>query len=535
LRREVARLGFVLGTIATMATDSSSEGRLYYGDNLDVLRRYIPDASVDLVYLDPPFNSSKDYNVLFLEKDGTRSAAQIKAFKDTWDWDATAARSFHELVEGGGKLSETMQAFRLVLGESDMLAYVAMMAPRLVELHRVIKPTGSIYLHCDTVASHYLKILMDAIFRPDNFRNEVIWRYRRWPAPSRSFQKMHDVLLFYSRTPTADRTFHTMYGYEKLAESTLKTYGTKKQIADFSSGHRKPSTEEVESPGPPLSDVWEVSIIAPSGKERLGYPTQKPEALLERVIRASSNEGDVVLDPFCGCGTAVAVAHRLKRRWIGIDITHLAINLIRRRMKDSFGHVAEVVGEPVSLPDAEALAELNAYQFQWWALGLVDARPVVEKKGADHGIDGKMYFHDDPNGNTKTIIFSVKSGATGVKDVRDLRGVIEREKAEIGVLITLRAPTGPMRSEAAAAGFYRSPWGKDFPRLQVLTIEELLDGRAVQCPAGEHTNVTFKRAPLAKAQRAHQVAMPFVDAPLAKTKDPSPSATTSKRKRRGGL
>ncbi|MBE7480613.1 MAG: restriction endonuclease [Polyangiaceae bacterium] len=497
-----------------------SKGRLYYGDNLDVLRRYLADESVDLVYLDPPFNSAKDYNVLFREHDGTRSAAQVKAFKDTWEWDEAAARAYHELVEGGGKVSEALQAFRLVFGESDMLAYLAMMAPRLVELHRVMKESASIYLHCDPVASHYLKVLMDAIFRPANFRNEVIWRYRRWPAKARQFQKMHDVLLFYSKSAAPERTFHVLYGYEPLAESTIKTYGTKKQKADFSSGHRKPSTEEEESLGPPLSDVWEVGIIPPSGKERLGYPTQKPEKLLERVILASSSPDDVVLDPFCGCGTAVAVAHRLGRQWVGIDITHLAINLIKRRMKDSLGvDVGEAVGEPVSLPDAEALAELNPYQFQWWALGLVGARPVVEQKGADRGVDGRLYFHDEvgPNARTKQIIFSVKSGGTSVADVRDLRGVIDREQAALGVFITLREPTQPMRREAASGGFYQSPgWNKSYPRLQVVTVEQLLEGTGIDYPPAEQVNVTFPRAPLAKSKRPTQAAFPFPAAPIVK-------------------
>ncbi|WXB20214.1 restriction endonuclease [Pendulispora albinea] len=395
------------------------------------------------------------------------------------------------------------------------------MAPRLVELHRVMKPTASIYLHCDPVASHYLKILMDAVFRPVNFRNEVIWRYRRWPTTARQFQKMHDVLLFYGKSHTATRTFNVLYGYEQLAESTLRTYGTKKQKADFSSGHRKPSVEEEESKGPPLSDVWEVSIIPPSGKERLGYPTQKPEKLLERVILASSHPGEVVLDPFCGCGTAVAVAHRLERNWIGIDITHLAINLIKRRMKDSFEvDVGDAVGEPVSFPDAAALADLNPYQFQWWALGLVGARPVVEKKGPDQGIDGRLYFHDEPgpSSRTKQVVLSVKSGSTGVKDVRDLRGVLEREKAAIGVLITLQRPTQPMRAEAAAAGFYRSPgWKKEYPRLQVVTIESLLEGRGIDYPPTDQVNVTYKRAPLAKAKRGEQMSLFHPKPTVAKT------------------
>jgi site-specific DNA-methyltransferase (adenine-specific) len=506
------------------AVGDPSNNRLYFGDNFDVLRQHIKDESVDLVYLDPPFNSAKDYNVLFLEHDGKRSAAQVKAFKDTWEWDEVAARSYQELTAAGGRVSQAMQAFRLVVGQSDMLAYLAMMAPRLIELHRVMKPTASIYLHCDPVASHYLKLLMDAVFRPASFRNEVIWRYRRWPTTARQFQKMHDVLLFYGKSSNQERVFNVLYGYEPLAESTIKTYGTKKQKADFSSGHRKPGTEDEESPGPPLSDVWEVGIIAPMSKERLGYPTQKPEKLLERVIRASSNPGDLVLDPFCGCGTAVAVAHRLKRQWIGIDVTHLAINLIKRRMKDSFGvDVGEVIGEPASLPDAGALAALNPYQFQWWALGLVGARPVVEdeKKGADGGIDGTIYFHDEPGPTIKTkqIIFSVKSGGVGVKDVRDLRGVIEREGAAIGVLITMQLPTQPMRSEAAGAGFYRSPgWQKDYRRIQVVTIGDLLEGRGVSYPPAEQVNVTFKKAPLAKAKRAHQTTLAFDGPAVAKAK-----------------
>lgn len=254
------------------------------------------------------------------------------------------------------------------------------------------------------------------------------------------------------------------------------------------------------------------------------------------MVLASSHEGDVVLDPFFGCGTAVAVAHRLRRRWVGIDITHLAINLIKRRMKDSFGiDVGDAIGEPVSLPDAEALAELNPYQFQWWSLGLVGARPVVEKKGPDKGIDGRLYFHDEagPSSPTKQIVFSVKSGNTSVKDVRDLRGVIERKKAAIGVLITLQAPTQPMHAEAASAGFYRSPgWAKDYARLQVVTVEELLDGKGVSYPPAEQVNVTYKKAPLAKGRKPVQVAIPFTEAPLAKVRPAVPAKKA--RRVRGG-
>jgi DNA modification methylase len=298
---------------------------LFCGDNLDVMRRRIPDTSVDLVYLDPPFQSGRDYHV------GGRRGA-IKAFGDTWSWTADAEDTFERFVAGEHSAARALKALRVLLGESDLMAYLAMMAPRLSELRRVLRPTGSLYLHCDPTASHYLKVLLDAVFGARCFQNEIIWRYRRWPTRARRFQRMHDVILFYAATPTKEHIFNTLYGYEQLAPSTLKTFGTKRQRADFASGHRKPGTEETESVGPPLSDVWDISIIAPIGKERTGYPTQKPEALLERVILASTVEGQTVLDPFCGCGTAVAVADRLGRRWIGIDVNPGAIELVERRV-----------------------------------------------------------------------------------------------------------------------------------------------------------------------------------------------------------
>ncbi len=302
-------------------------GALYRGDNLELLRRH-DDESVDLAYLDPPFNSSQDYALL--EGVKPRARPRVAAFADTWSWDDAAAAAFADAVAAGGRLGAAMQAFRTLAGEGDMLAYLAMMAPRLAEVRRVLRPTGSVYVHCDPTASHYLRLLLDAVFGRDAFRNEVVWRYRRWPARARRFQRMHDVLLFYAKT--RDHQFTTLYGYESLAESTLATFGTKKQVADFSSGHRKPGLTDERSPGPPLSDVWNVGIIAPIGRERLGWPTQKPEALLERVVRASSREGDVVLDPFCGSGTTLAVAERLGRRWIGIDVSDVAIALAEKRL-----------------------------------------------------------------------------------------------------------------------------------------------------------------------------------------------------------
>ena len=518
---------------------------LYYGDNLDILRRYVQDESVDLIYLDPPFKSDQTYNILFQEKDGSQSASQIKAFGDTWHWDETAARSYEETVEAGGQVAEAMQAFRKLLGTNDMLAYMSMMAPRLVELRRVLKPTGSLYLHCDPTASHFLKLLMDAIFGPANFRTEIIWK--RTSAHSdtkqgrRQHGRIHDVLLFYTKNDDWNwNPVFVEYGREYVEQfykhqepNTGRWYGLDNLTGPGGAAKGNPSYEVMgvtrywryskermqalieagrvvqvkpgavprykryldEMPGVPLQDLWtDIRPIGSQAAERLGYPTQKPVALLERIIQASSNEGDVVLDPFCGCGTTIAAAQKLDRRWIGIDITHLAISLIRYRLGDSFGKDCrfELIGEPTSLPDAIALAKQDPYQFQWWALGLVRARPVEQKKGADRGIDGRLYFHDEgKNGKTKQIIFSVKAGKVTVSQIRDLVGVITREKVEIGAFLSLEPPTSPMRREAASAGFYESPWGKH-PRIQLLTIEDLLGGKSIDFP--QATDVTFKKA-----------------------------------------
>ena len=537
---------------------------LYYGDNLFVLREYIQDESVDLVYLDPPFNSNADYNVLFAERDGSQAASQIKAFEDTWRWNAEAARAYQETVEEGGKLSQAMQAFRMLLGDSDMFAYLAMMAPRLKELHRVLKPTGSLYLHCDPTASHYLKILLDAVFDPKSFRNEVIWKRTSAHSGSKRWGPVHDVLLFYAKSLIGTwNTVFQEYSEEYLSrfyrfsdesgqfrigdltgagtrrgdsgkpwrdvdptragrhwavpnkaikeifgEAAVEWSIQKKLEALDSNGliywppkGKVPQFKRYLNPnaGVPITDVIaDISPISAQAAERLGYPTQKPLALLDRIIQASSNEGDLVLDPFCGCGTTIDAAERLNRRWIGIDITHLAINLIKHRLQDTHGEeiakTYEVIGEPMDVSGARELAESEPYQFQWWALGLVGARPTEQKKGADKGIDGRLYFHDDPSSTkTKQVIFSVKAGKVMASHVRDLRGVIEREKAEIGVLISMNEPTQPMKKEAASAGFYESPWGKH-PRLQLLTVEELLEGGRIDMPAITGINVTHKRA-----------------------------------------
>ena len=529
---------------------------VYYGDNLDILRRYVKDESVDLIYLDPPFNSAQDYNVLFQKQDGTRSAAQIKAFGDTWHWDQGAARAYQEVVEGGGDVSRAMQAFRQLVGGSDVLAYLSMMAPRLIELKRVMKPTANIFLHCDTTAGHYLKLLLDSIFGPENFRNDIIWR--RTPAKGlarRRFARNHDNILAYQKSEMAqwneDATF-LPYREDELDEITKLKYryrdadGRLYRLSDLTNPNpdRPNLTYEFmgitkvwrwtqdrmeaayqaglivqttagsipqmkryldEQRGRPIPDVWtDIGPLNSQAKERLGYPTQKPVALLERIIKIASKPGDVVLDPFCGCGTAIAAAQRLGRQWLGIDITHIAVGLIKVRLQDAYGvdfrKQYQVIGEPTTLSEAKALAEQDKFQFQAWALGLVGARTQdANRKGADNGIDGRMYFHDgSPNGATRQVIFSVKGGHTGVGDVRDLRGVIEHEGAAMGVLISLQTPTDPMRTEAASGGFYESPWSGKHPRLQVITIEELLAGKHVDMPHSTGMNVTFKRAPKAR-------------------------------------
>ncbi|MBI4464512.1 MAG: restriction endonuclease [Acidobacteria bacterium] len=530
---------------------------LYYGDNLDILRRYIADETVDLIYLDPPFKSNQDYNVLFAEQNGSRSAAQIKAFEDTWRWDQAAAAAYEEVVERGGKVSQAMQAFRKFLSDNDLLAYLAMMAPRLVELRRVLKGTGSIYLHCDPTASHYLKQLMDAVFGPMNFRNEIIWQRTGAHSDARRWGRVSDTILFYSKTESYTwETQYVAYDEEYIKEryhytdeatgrlfwpNTMTAAGPGpsrrfrgKLMSPPSGTHWRFSQDQIdrleaenriyysakgmpyvksyldERKGKAIQNVWTDIRMTKSGEERLRYQTQKPEALLERIIQASSNEGDVVLDPFCGCGTAIVVAERLKRQWKGIDITQAAIVVIKERLKNRFQGKVEysVIGEPTTVPDAVALAQQDPYQFQWWALGLVGARPTEQKKGADRGIDGRLYFHDEPGGKTKQIVLSVKSGSVPPQHVRELRGVLEREQAEIAVLIALEEPTKPMQSEAAGAGFYKTPYG-NHPRLQILTVEELLQGRGIDYPPEQaRVDATFRKAPKARRASAKQLPLP---------------------------
>lgn len=527
-----------------MTTDAN---KLFYGDNLDVLRHSVADESVDLIYLDPPFNSKATYNVLFKEKSGKDSAAQIEAFEDTWHWDMAAAEALDEVLRQGGEPAQAMTAFEKLLGHNDLLAYLTMMAVRLLELHRVLKPTGSLYLHCDPTASHYLKVLMDSIFGTDSFRSEVIWKRTSAHSSAKRYGPVHDTILFYSKGKTVswnpiyqpyEQSYldafytHTDPDGRRWRRSDLTGAGTRngetglpwRGIDVTAKGRhwsRPPDDLDTldsqgrihwpakkggmpmlkryadEQKGVPLQDIWtDIKPIHNLGTERLGYPTQKPEALLERIIAASSNEGDLVLDPFCGCGTAVVAAQTLGRRWIGIDVTHLAVNLMKRRLRDTFGEDLpfDVYGEPTTVEDARALALQDRFQFEWWALDLIGAQPGRgKKKGADRGIDGRKFFRDTPKGSAKQILVSVKSGKNNVQHIRDLRGVIERENAAIGVLVCLEQPTQPMRTEVASAGFYDAPWGTRHPRLQIITIEEALDGKGIDYPRASEDE-TFQRA-----------------------------------------
>jgi len=562
------------------------KNRLYFGDNLDILREHVASESVDLIYLDPPFNSNATYNVLFQEKSGEKSAAQITAFEDTWHWGAESEYAYQEVVrEGPKKLADLLQAMRQFLGQNDMMAYLVMMAQRMVELHRVLKPAGTIYLHCDPTASHYLKLILDAVFGFKNFRNEIIWRRTGTHNATRTFGPIHDVILFYSKTdaylfntvrrpymkehvrrryredidgrlvfssggnvltgagatrgdsgqpwrefdPAAkNRHWAVPRFYEQLMPNDYRKLSpTEKLEALYQAGHIRIEPGVAwpvmvryldERDGMPVPDIWayqpytegtlhgtdqgvdaDVAWMGTTDPERLGYQTQKSEGLLRRIIAASSNEGDLILDPFCGCGTALVVAERLKRRWIGIDITHLAISLMRHRFQDTFGpdlSPYEVIGDPKDLSSAKALAEQNRYQFEWWALSLIDARPAQDKKkGADRGVDGYINFFDDNSGKAKTIVVQVKSGGVNRGHIATLNSDREREKAPIGILITLEEPTRPMLEEATTAGYYepeRFP-GYQYPRIQILTIGGLLEGRQAQYPRVA-APATFKRA-----------------------------------------
>jgi len=494
-----------------------TENTLFYGDNLKILREYIPDESVDLIYLDPPFNSNRNYNVLFRDESGQDSASQITAFEDTWHWDRSAEDTYFELAaKSPPQISRMIGALRDFIGENQMMAYLVMMTIRLLELRRVLKPTGSLYLHCDPTASHYLKIVLDAVFGKENFRNEIIWCYTGPSKVTANFPKKHDVILFYAKSD--DSVFnadHIRIPYSEESLSRMNRNVIKKGGTIFSEIRLNPKGKVPE-------DWW--TDIVPSSRrpgEHIGYPTQKPLALLERIIQAGSKQGDWILDPFAGCGTTIAVAEKLNRKWIGIDITHLAISLLKYRLSDIRQKTEsvkaeenyEVIGEPEDMSGARQLAKDDPHQFQWWADGLIEAKPIggelgskKGKKGADRGIDGAISFIDDDTGKPKRVIVQVKSGHVSSRDIRDMVGTVEREKAAIGVFITLNESTKDMKKEAVSAGYYFSEgWQQNYPKIQILTIEELLNGAKVNMPP---INITFKKAKTEKKNGFEQNGLP---------------------------
>jgi DNA modification methylase len=532
---------------------------LYYGDNEGILRDFVPDGSVDLIYLDPPFNSNRDYNLIFKDASGARTDASILAFEDTWHWGPDASAKYDYLTNSArhqGRVpesaSQVIASLRTGIKGSDMLAYLVEMTVRLVELRRVLKPTGSLYLHCDPTASHYLKVILDAIFGPERFRSEVIWKRSSAHSSSQRWSAVHDTLLFYSKgdtftwnpvhQPLPQSTVDAWYNNieaetgRRFNRADLTAAGTRtgssgspwRGVDPTSKGRHwaiprfvkdivgdldtQEALDALDAAGrlfwpkarggipmlkryideargvPPLDVITDISPLNNVAAERLGYPTQKPQALLERIIQVSSNPGDIVLDPFCGCGTALVAAQKLGRKWIGIDITYLAIAVMKARLHDMFGIEAHIVGAPTEVAGAKLLAEQGLegrYQFEHWALTLVDAHPAgggEKKKGADSGIDGKITF-TGVGGKLETVIVSVKSGGVNRGMVSDLSGVVSREGAAMGLFVTLEEPSAPMKVDAAQAGeFFSQLSNRTYPKIQIITIRELLDGRRPQVP-----------------------------------------------------
>lgn len=540
--------------------------QLWFGDNLAILREEVDSASVDLIYLDPPFNSNANYNVLFKTPTDQAANAQAEAFRDTWTWGNEAQWALDELMMTGGPLASIINALRSALHESDMMAYLVMMAQRLHELRRVLKPTGSLLLHCDPTASHYLKIILDAVFGPERFSNEIIWQRTMGKGlMTRRLPTNHDVILCYEATANKkwnQESLFVPYDPGNIPASVAEKYtlddgdGRLYQLTSLinPSQDRPNLTYEFmgvtrvwrwtrdrmeaaseqglihqsapgkiprfkrylsEQRGMPLGDVWsDIPPLNSQARERLGYPTQKPIRLLDRIVRATTDEGDVVLDPFCGCGTTIAACLNARRSWIGIDVAYHAIKVIEQRIAAFSGTVEyQLGGIPRDFASAHRLAEKDKYQFQWWANYLVGVQALKEiKRGPDRGIDGQMYFMNGPMGWGR-ILTSVKGGHhVGAKDVREFKAVIDREKAEMGLFICLNEPTRDMNTEAAAFGFIQTAHGH-LPRLQIVSIAEWFRGKRPHLPSLGHISREFfepeKRAKQKKGRMADPNAPEF--------------------------
>lgn len=558
------------------ARENAMTNMLYFGDNLDILRRhdYVADASVDLIYLDPPFNSQAQYNLLFERPGGVDRSAQAGAFLDTWTWGEEAELAYRDIMKIGGPLARLIDALRSAFSESNMMAYIVMMAVRLRELHLKLKATGSLYLHCDPTASHYLKLVLDQVFGPSHFLNEVVWKRTSAHSSAKRYGPVHDVILFYSKSDnyTWNKLFQTYdQSYLDAFYTHIDESGRRWRRSDLTgAGIRHGETGELwrgidvtakgrhwawppsklqqmdnegrihwpqkeggvpmlkryldEQPGVPTQDV--ISDIAPMhnlSAERLGYPTQKPLALMERLIQVSSNRGDLVLDPFCGCGTTIEAAARAGRAWIGIDVAVHAIKVIESRLLEKLGpDVAyKTEGMPRDFESAVKLAERDKYQFQWWANYLFNPHALREqKKGADRGVDGELFFPNGPGRPWGRMLTSVKGGESiGPGMVRDFRGVLNREKAEMGLFICLRPPTQAMRTEAASTGIVDTVHG-DLPKLQIVSIEEWFEGKIPRLPPLEHlpsaalSRTARRQPPTPRDARQPELLLPLGDRKL---------------------
>ena len=541
------------GTIYGMAEPQV----VYYGDNLKVMREWLGERSVDLIYLDPPFNSQRTYNRIFKE-----SAAQAHAFEDTWEWNDASEATYRELISPSSsaprKLVELMEAlYRLLYPEqSDLLAYLAMMSIRLVEMRRVLRETGSLYLHCDPTASHYLKLVLDVIFGDDNVRNEIVWkRFSAKNDPER-YGRCHDAIFFCTKserftwnvqfTPVEEYSINKNYTADDdgrrftLVDLTANKPGGDVDyewhgVRPYKGRHWAYSRENMDrflaegrivfrrtgmprlkryldqQEGVPLQDIWTDIKLATASLERIGYPTQKPVALLERILAASSKPGDLVLDPFCGCGTTIEAAQRLGREWIGIDIHFGAVDIIRERLHREFPNVVFTeIGEPADAAGAQRLADRDAYDFQWWALRKLGARTIGErrKKGGDRGVDGEIVFQDYDSDRSRRCIVSVKAGDNlNPGMVRDLIGTVANHGAQLGVLVTMAEPTEGMYQTAREAGRVRSTLPGDdrsVAKIQLITVAELFEGKRPELPG---RNVTPKSTPPGKQQS--QLSLPL--------------------------
>ena len=431
---------------------------LYYGDCLDWMSQW-DDQTVDLVYLDPPFNSQSTYNVLFGK---TVGGAQYRAFTDTWHWDAEAAERMDAYRSAIARPAHAaIVGLERILGPSGMLSYLTYMAERLEHCHRLLKSTGSLYLHCDPSASHYLKIVLDGIFGADNFCNELIWHYyNKFAAGTRVFARNYDQIFFYAKT----RLNHFQPLFEErdkprrqLMREKVKGVSKNKRDTDGNLMYRTSTHKKVDA-------VWRLPTLVPASRERIGYATQKPVAILKRIVEASSPADGIVLDPFCGCGTTIAAARELDRAWIGIDVSAFAIDVMRQRLQDPN---IPAYGIPYDLAGASKLAAERPFAFETWAVTRLNGFVPNTKQVADGGVDGRGTVWEQPDADvTRLALAQVKGGHFALGNLRDFNHVIDRDRAALGCYLTVdRVDTHAARTETAGMGTIQVG-GMAYPRMQ---------------------------------------------------------------------